>query len=168
MHINTCMHYISHRGKPIVVSAHRVSELAEKRREKKCIFRCCGVGRGMQCFSGVRGVSDRAVMWGSCMDTLHTKITRQQSRWEVRWTCLCYASLHTAETMCSVQKYWIMCLAWTTFQNKALFCIKMATIQQHILNIAKPPLAYFTVIYIPSPLTAVQNAARWVFKHNLL
>lgn len=47
----------------------RQTKLAEKRREREdCIFRqCCGVGRGMQCFSVVGGVSDRAMMWGSCV-----------------------------------------------------------------------------------------------------
>lgn len=172
-HKHMHMSYVWHRDKPIVVSAHRVLELAEKRREREdCIFRpCCGVGRGMQCFSGVGGVSDRAVMWGSCVGhTPHWNYKAPNLRVWVRWTCLHYASLHAAETMCSVQKYGILCLAWTTFPREALFCVEMATIQQNILKIAKPQLAYFTVVYIPSPLTtnSAECCKMCVFIHNLL
>lgn len=100
--------------------------------QENCIFRTyCGAGWGMRCFSPSRRHEGQSCDVGWMSGTVHSEIKRQQSEAGWRWTCLCFASLHPAETMCSAQKW----EATTTgvqheqlSQEKTLFCVKMATI----------------------------------------
>lgn len=172
-HANTHTHSLWHRGKPVVVSAYRVSEHAEKRRQRGAVYlghvavevEACNV------FQWVGGVSDGAVMWDGCVG--HSTLKLQGRKVDKEWDDLvCVMPRCMQQKQCAeIKGFWghnNVRLAWTTFPREALFCVKMATI--HYLNIAGRPLACLPLIYIPSPLTINSRdcCKVWVFKHRLL